>query len=118
LPTILLEIDPADYTVKKTYMYANSQILAQYDGPQSTGTIYYYLHDRLGSVRQVIDTDGDVKNHYTYKPFGEILDADATVDRKPGLLWGCSGQSEKYSLSRPGYAAAQVSYQAGKHLRR
>jgi len=30
-----------------------------------------YLHDRLGNVRQIIDTSGNVKNMYTYEPFGK-----------------------------------------------
>jgi len=37
---------------------------------------YFYLHDRLGSVRQVIDSDGDVVNYYTFGPFGELLTAE------------------------------------------
>jgi len=80
LPTILLEIDPADYTVKKTYMYANSQILAQYSGAQATGSIYYYLHDRLGSVRQIIDNSGAVVAMYTYGPFGDTVEEDGSFD--------------------------------------
>lgn len=28
------------------------------------------MYDRLGSVRQVIDTSADVKDRYTYDPFG------------------------------------------------
>ncbi len=31
------------------------------------------LHDRLGSVRQVIDSSGDVENRYTYDPLGELF---------------------------------------------
>jgi len=79
LPTILLEIGPGadgllgtgDDVVTKTYIYGNSQILAQHDGDH-TASRYFYLHDRLGSVRQVIDTSGNVKNRYIYKPFGEL----------------------------------------------
>jgi len=52
-----------------TYVYGNSQILAQYDGDY-TANKYFYLSDRLGSVRQLIDTDGDVVKRYTYDPFG------------------------------------------------
>ena len=48
LPVILMEIDTADYTVKKTYIYANGQILAQHDGSHTTAR-YFYLHDRLAA---------------------------------------------------------------------
>lgn len=56
----------------QTYIYANSQILAKHDGDYSAPR-YFYLHDRLGSVRQVIDTNGDVNNCYTYEPFGRLF---------------------------------------------
>jgi RHS repeat-associated protein len=45
---------------------------------------YFYLHDRLGSVRQVISymTNGLVLNSYTYDPFGEMIAAECaeTID--------------------------------------
>ncbi len=49
--------------------YANSQIIAQHDGDYSD-LCYFYLHDRLGSVRQVIDVNAAVVNCYTYDPWG------------------------------------------------
>ena len=52
LPVILLEIDASDSSIAKTYIYANSQILAQHDGDYDASR-YFYLHDRLGSVRQL-----------------------------------------------------------------
>ena len=84
LSQILLEINPADDTIVKTYMYANDQIVAQYDGSgvDPADSKYFYLHDRLGSVRLVLGEDGDVKNRYTYQPFGELFAAETneTVD--------------------------------------
>lgn len=61
--------------VKKTYIYANSQIIAQHDG-DTDAEIYFYLHDRLGSVRQVIDTSGNVENSDSFRPFGRDHMAD------------------------------------------
>jgi len=55
LPVILLEIDTSGQTIEKTYIYANSQIIAQHDGKYDADR-YFYLHDRLGSVREIIDT--------------------------------------------------------------
>ncbi len=72
LPTILMDINTVDGATMKTYIYADSQILAQHDG-DSSDPRYFYLHDRLGSVREIIDTDGDVVNSYTYNPFGEMF---------------------------------------------
>lgn len=75
LPTILLEIDPSDSFLKKTYIYANSQILAQHDGDVNSPR-YFYLHDRRGSVRGIFDTDGIMVNTYTFGPFGENYSND------------------------------------------
>ena len=57
-------------------IYTNGQILAQSDGGQSASK-YFYVNDRLGSVRQVIDMSGSVKRNYTYSPFGQLLESGA-----------------------------------------
>ena len=79
LSLILLEIDPDENdpndAISKTYIYANSQVIAQHDGYYEDD-IYFYLHDRLGSVRQVIDTSANVKNKYVYQPFGESFSSE------------------------------------------
>ncbi len=62
----------------EAYIYTNSQILAQHDGSGYNSPRYFYLHDRLGSVRQIIDTNGDVNNCYTYNPFGEVFATECT----------------------------------------
>jgi len=79
LPTILCEIDPCDGSLKKSYIYTpGGQILAQYSynegaEPNEPDERYFYVHDRLGSVRLVVNEDGDVNNTYTYSPFGEMF---------------------------------------------
>ena len=62
LPVILLVMDAGnDNSVVNTFVYANSQVLAQYDGAQEESTDkHFYLHDRLGSVRLLIDESGNV----------------------------------------------------------
>jgi RHS repeat-associated protein len=74
LPTILMELDESD-NIMKTYVYADSQILAQHDG-DSSDPRYFYLHDRLGSVRLVVDESGTVQNSYTYDAFGKTFDSE------------------------------------------
>jgi len=76
LPTILMEM--TDNTILKTYIYANGQPLCQNDGDYSAPR-YFYIHDRLGSVRQIINTSGSVVRYYTYEPFGEVLEEDGTL---------------------------------------
>jgi len=61
LPVILMEIEPASGNIMKTYIYGNSEVLAQHEGDASADR-YFYLHDRLGSVRLVIDDEGAVQN--------------------------------------------------------
>ena len=75
LPVILLVMDAGNNnSVVNTYVYANSQVLAQYEGAQEgANDKHFYLHDRLGSVRLLIDESGDVANVYTYKPYGELI---------------------------------------------
>ncbi|MBN2590913.1 MAG: RHS repeat-associated core domain-containing protein, partial [Sedimentisphaerales bacterium] len=81
LPVVLLEIDPdigdPNDSVVKTYLYANEQIIAQHDGYWGQD-VYFYLHDRLGSVRQMIDNQANVKNTYTYEPFGTPFASEVT----------------------------------------
>ena len=55
LPSILLELDCGNNnSVEKSYVVAHSQILSQYDYNTGTAGQYFYLHDRLGSVRLYI----------------------------------------------------------------
>jgi hypothetical protein len=71
-----MELDAADnMDVMKKHIYADWQILAQHDidEGEEEDFKYFYLHDRLGSVRLVIDDEGAVHNDYTYEPFGEMF---------------------------------------------
>jgi len=79
LPVILMELDSADSdSIKKIYIYANNQIVAQHNGNHNADR-YFYLHDRLGSVRQVINTSGNVVKYYTYEPFGKVIESGGTL---------------------------------------
>lgn len=74
LPTILLERDGSD-VIQRTYIYANGEVLMQHYGAPATNNKCFYLHDRLGSVRQIINTSGVVYAYYTYSPFGEVVES-------------------------------------------
>jgi RHS repeat-associated protein len=72
--------------LKKSYSYADGQILAQKDheNPANVHKTYWYVHDRLGSVRQVLDyhaltTVLEIAHSYGYTPFGQ-LDAGLCYD--------------------------------------
>ena len=99
MPTILCENDPCDTTLdsrgslKKEYpatamafaatsVYTPSgQILVQYDcngyNTDTNSVIvndkFFYVHDRLGSVRLVLDVNSTVRNSYAYSPYGGMF---------------------------------------------
>lgn len=79
LPVILMELDQNE-NIMKSYIYENSRIIAQHTGDYSADR-YFYLHDRLGSARQIIDASGNIENRYTYKPFGEVLEEDGSFEK-------------------------------------
>jgi RHS repeat-associated protein len=78
LPNVLLVLDAdAGNAILKTNIFANGQILMQHNGDYS-GDKYFYLHDRLGSVRQVMDpADTSIVNCYTYDPWGLTVGAES-----------------------------------------
>jgi len=73
LPVILVVLDNSQNILNR-YIYSNSQIVAQHDVTDNN-KLYFYLNDRLGSVRMLMDTDGAVQHSYTYNPFGEVLES-------------------------------------------
>jgi RHS repeat-associated protein len=84
LPVILMDLNLTDSSLKKKYIYADRQILAQHDidddAQPAQDDKYFYLHDRLGSVRLVINDSGNVVKYYTYEPFGELIEDAGTFD--------------------------------------
>ncbi|WP_186804725.1 RHS repeat-associated core domain-containing protein [Limihaloglobus sulfuriphilus] len=105
LPTILCEFDLDNSSLTYSYIYADSQVLCQLkhdkyldeyddDGDNSYEDYIitledrlFYLHDRLGSIREVVDfadinpVDGIedspvVVAGYTYNPFGEDFSSE------------------------------------------
>gem|GEM_PF-3394003 len=95
LPHILLVLDTGDdNNIIQSFVYANDQVLMQRDGSMyNAGTRrYFYLHDRLGSVRMVIDPNAAVQNHYSFDPWGNIFDNEIEENvsnpyRFAGYFW-------------------------------
>ncbi len=90
-PVVLLEIDPSNSQIVKTFIHANGQILMQHDGDMEDDR-YFYLHDRLGSVCELINSSGTVVNHYTYDPFGNAISGEVSENlaspyRFAGYYW-------------------------------
>ncbi len=75
VPKVLLELEKnisgVFDVIQKNYYYGNRLVMST-DGNDSNRR--YYIHDRLGSVRCVVDVDTlTVYNNYTYTPFGEDI---------------------------------------------
>ena len=91
VPVVLLVLDAANNNaVLKRFVHTDNEVLMQYDS--ATDENYYYLHDRLGSVREVVDANGTVKNNYTYDPWGngfssEIAENISNPYRFAGYFW-------------------------------
>ncbi|MGH9305472.1 MAG: RHS repeat-associated core domain-containing protein, partial [Acidimicrobiales bacterium] len=59
------------------YVYGpNGLPLEQID---SSGRVFYYLHDQLGSTRALTDSSGAVVATYTYGPYGQLASSSGSV---------------------------------------
>jgi len=68
-----------DGTITAEYLYMGKIRIAKVD--VSTGNVYYYLNDRLGTPQIMTDDNGTIVWEATYKPFGE-----ATVNPKSTIV--------------------------------
>ncbi len=50
-------------------------------GIKENGNTYYYIMDRLGNVRYVVDSSGSVVQSYLYSPFGQIHTEDGSLNQ-------------------------------------
>jgi YD repeat-containing protein len=81
LPVVLQSKTGANTT---QYVYAlGTRPLAQYGG-----TWEYLLADALGSVRQIVDADGNVTLAESYEPYGSLLSSNGTASS----IFGYSGE--------------------------
>ncbi len=114
IPSILLVIDVNDANnpiIEKTYIHAHRAILCQHDG-DALAARYFFLYDRLGSVRLLVDSAGDVQNCYYYNPYGGTTgsETDENIDNWfgfAGYYWDdftgsyyCNARSYDLALGR------------------
>ena len=84
---IVLTLDVnAGVTSRLLHGPAIDQVLASED---AVGDILWPLVDQLGSVRDIIDSDGNVENHILYNSFGEVV---SETDSALGYLFGFMGR--------------------------
>ena len=79
VPKVLMELEKdanGDWQiVRKNYYYGDMLVMST-DG--SDGDRWYYFHDKLGSVRAVVDGSGAVLNNYSYTPWGADIESQTT----------------------------------------
>jgi RHS repeat-associated protein len=79
------------------YLYGAGRV-AQYgaNGPE------YYLGDALGSVRQMVDANGNVTLGRTYKPYGEVLSSTGSGETNYGFTneWTDASTGDVYLRAR------------------
>ncbi len=82
---IVLQFDGSgNLTERYLWGPAVNQVLAQeaVSSPSSAGTVYWSLPDNQGSIANVIDSSGTLKNHTAFDPFGNVISglSSAAVD--------------------------------------
>ncbi|XZE36947.1 RHS repeat-associated core domain-containing protein [Pirellulaceae bacterium SH501] len=76
-----------DITHRMLHGSAVDQILAIEE--DATGEVLWGLTDHLGSIRDIVDNDGNVENHIVYDAFGNVVsETDAAI----AFLYGFTGR--------------------------
>ena len=106
LPKVLVELEPDGggwSVVARNYHYGD-RLISSVDG---SGSSRFYVHDRNGNVRNVINSSGSVLNSYSYTPYGEDIAAQCaeTVENR----WKYTGQYEDREIGQYYLRARQYS---------
>jgi RHS repeat-associated protein len=83
---IALEFDGSN---NLTHRYLFGDGIDQIEADESNGTVLWGLVDHLGSVRDVVDNSGTVRNHISYDSFGNIT---AQTDSSVVFRYGYTGR--------------------------
>jgi RHS repeat-associated protein len=88
----IVEMDNGTVTSTKNFVWDGSQTAEERDaanqvtkrffarGEQTEGTVYYYTHDHLGSMREMTDSTGIIRARYDYDPFGNRTKLSGDLD--------------------------------------
>lgn len=119
VPQVLLVLDADNSNqIIKMHVHANGQVLALYDGNQSANR-YLYLHDRLGSVRALMDSSAVVQNCYYYTPWGSPTGSETHENVENWYAWaGYWFEDGMYSGLNAAYYCNARNYTSGRFLTR
>ncbi|OHB50521.1 MAG: hypothetical protein A2Y10_18150 [Planctomycetes bacterium GWF2_41_51] len=82
---LIFKVDHSNVTSCSTYIHAGGQVLFQHANV-GTGR-HFFMHDRLGSVKQIFDPNGNVNVNYNYDSFG--------------IRWRTKGDFSEIMLNNP-----------------
>ena len=106
LPKVLVELEPdgSGWSVAARNYHYGDRLISSVDG---SGSSRFYVHDRNGNVRNVINSSGSVLNSYSYTPYGEDIAAQCaeTVENR----WKYTGQYEDREIGQYYLRARQYS---------
>ena len=98
LPKVLVELEPDGSggwsVVAQNYHYGDRLVLSQ----SASGNSSYYIHDRNGNVRNIINSSQTVLNSYSYTAYGEDI-ASQCFETVPNN-WKFSGQYHDKQLDQ------------------
>ena len=76
---VLLEFENSSLDKRYLHGVGIDQVLAQ----EEAGEVLWHLTDHLGTVRDLVNSDGEVVNHITYDSFGNVVgETDDTIDTR------------------------------------
>ena len=90
--------DVADLSMRYLHGPQVDQVLAQED---ATGTLLWHLSDHLGSVKDLVDDIGILKNHLTFNSYGNVI-----------------GESDDGFSSRYGFTGRELDEETGLYYYR
>ena len=106
LPKVLVELesDGGGWSVVARNYHYGDRLISSVDG---SGSSRFYVHDRNGNVRNVINSSGSVLNSYSYTPYGEDIAAQCAemVENR----WKYTGQYEDREIGQYYLRARQYS---------
>ncbi len=100
-PPVILQdvrIPNTGSTTTTTYLYGLG-LIAETD---NAGTTHFYLGDGPGSTTQLVESDGDVANTYTYDVWGALRSSTGTTANQ----FDFTGEQADHKKARPSPASA------------
>ena len=102
-----------------SYIYGHGKIIAEVKGTVgSSGEVYYYHHDNLGSTRLITDSSGQVVMDQDYLPFGDDLNRPSVLENESSYETGYkyTGQHQEIEIGLYYYGARFYDQRVGRFV--